>query len=155
MICDKIENLKKYIGDDNLLNSILNLIGEIKEARRYESETAPIFANVGEYTTAPYSDAAFENHHRNIDLQYMMSGSEKIFVESICEEKRKTDYDQSGDFELFYENGNITEVTVKTGYFIILLPGEAHYTSVFTQKPEQVRKAVVKIPADKYLKLFK
>ena len=82
MIKDKIENAHIYYNiSENLEKGFEWIINtDLKTAKdwRYYIDGENIYANVQSYETK--DDAPFEGHRKYIDIQYMISGVEKIGI---------------------------------------------------------------------------
>lgn len=105
------------------------------------------FVNVHGYTTQESGLCVWENHPGTIDIQYMIEGIERIDVapvEGLGEPslyKPESDTQKfSGDFE------PSTQVILRAGDFVILMPGEAHRPKVAAGEPALLKKLVVKVP---------
>jgi YhcH/YjgK/YiaL family protein len=108
-----------------------------------------VFANVQTYTTKEKSEGAYEAHRAYIDIQYIVSGSEVIAVESLDAMRKGKcikQYGESGDIELYEGNGSGKEYLLEPGNFLILYPKDAHMPGICEGMPEKVQKAVVKVP---------
>jgi YhcH/YjgK/YiaL family protein len=103
--------------------------------------------NVHGYTTQARDLCAWENHPATIDIQYMIEGIEAIDV--IASEKlgAPTSYKAESDTEKFgLSDEPATQLVLRSGEFVIFLPGEAHRPKVQASEPAALRKLVVKIP---------
>lgn len=137
-----------------------NLYPGFREAfralREYTKETAlgkhvidgdRLFANVQRYESKSPADAKFENHHKYIDVQYMIYGQEKIRVTAPDGLTLTDAYNEGGDCELFAMTENYTELDMRAGDFAILFPGEPHAPGIRYdgETAETVGKVVVKV----------
>lgn len=106
-----------------------------------------LYANVQRYESKSPADAVFENHRRYIDVQYMISGREKIRVTSPDGLTETEAYHADGDYELFAMSDDYTVLDMKEGDFAILFPGEPHAPGVRYdgETAETVGKVVVKV----------
>ena len=100
-----------------------------------------IYVNIQSYTTK--TDADFESHKDYIDIQYIISGSEKIGVTDYNCCKVKIPYNSEADIEFLSGDGEYVELYQKE--FMILYPSDAHKPSISISVPTRVRKAVVKV----------
>lgn len=147
MIKDTLTNISKYnnlseflkIGLDYIKNTDFDKL----EDGRYSINGEDIYINIQTYLTK--SDADFESHRNYIDIQYVISGEEKIGVTDYANCNTTVEYNDDKDIEFLNGVGEYYEL--KTGDFMILYPTDAHKPSISidTNNPETVRKAVVKV----------
>jgi len=147
MIKDNILNIKKYMGlDKNVVIGLEYLketdFSSMKDGK-FSISGNDIFVNLQTYTTK--SDADFEAHKNYIDIQYIISGSEKIGITKYSDCSTKVEYNSDNDIEFL--NGSGDYVVLKENEFMILFPEDAHKPSISINKnsPSKVRKAVVKV----------
>jgi len=99
------------------------------------------------YLTRPVSQCRWEAHRRYIDIQYIVSGEEKMGwapVATLCPE---TTFDESADVGFFTGTGDF--VTVREGIFALFFPHDAHMPCMQVgDTPAQVRKVVMKVAVD-------
>lgn len=100
-----------------------------------------MYVNVETYQTK--EDALFEAHRDYIDIQYIISGEEKIGVTKYSDCTENTPYDKERDIEFL--NGEGEFYPMKTGDYMILYPTDAHKPSISLNEKATVRKAVVKV----------
>ncbi|MCM1266250.1 MAG: YhcH/YjgK/YiaL family protein, partial [Candidatus Gastranaerophilales bacterium] len=126
-------------GLDYLTNANFNDI----EDGRYLIDGVDLYINIQSYTTK--SDADFEAHRDYIDIQYMISGNEKIGVTDYSTCKTTIEYNSEKDIEFLSGNGEY--ISLNAGEFMILYPKDAHKPSISSDvdNPTNVRKAVVKV----------
>ncbi|MBR2430156.1 YhcH/YjgK/YiaL family protein [bacterium] len=147
MIKDKIINAKKYYGiSENikrglqwLENQDLNNLSNGK----YEIDGDKIFSTVQTYETK--TEAMYEAHRNYIDIQYVVSGVEKIGVTDISNCNTSIEYSKEKDIEFFNNLGNEDFFTLPKDYFLILYPNEAHKPSITNDNKSIVKKVVVKV----------
>ena len=151
MIIDTLANLKQYYA----LNSKLKIVSEFLattaidtlEKGRHEIRDG-VFVLVMEYSLKNESEALWEAHRRNYDVQLVTKGSEKIGYAEISTMTNTNEYVDKDDYQLF--TGNATNyVNLSPGTFVLLAPQDVHKTSMFIdhERPsEDVRKIVFKVP---------
>ncbi len=100
-----------------------------------------MYVNVETYQTK--SDALYEAHRDYIDIQYIISGEEKIGVTKYSDCTENTPYDKERDIEFL--NGEGEFYPMRTGDYMILYPTDAHKPSISLNEQTTVRKAVVKV----------
>ncbi len=147
MIKDTLTNISKYnnlseflkIGLDYIKNTDFDKL----EDGRYSINGEDIYINIQTYKTKENAD--FEAHRNYVDIQYVISGEEKIGVTDYANCSTTIEYNNDKDIEFLNGVGEYYEL--KTGDFMILYPTDAHKPSISidTNNPETVRKAVVKV----------
>ncbi|MDW5290582.1 YhcH/YjgK/YiaL family protein [Formosa sp. PL04] len=148
MIIDKIENQIIYKSLSKSIEKGFDFINKNDLTKiplgKYEIEGEDIFAIVMEYDTKIKSECKFEGHHKYIDLQYMISGTEYVSLETLTnqipvESNTEKDYD-------FY---NIESQALKfdSGRFMIFFPDDLHQPGIHLNEVSTVKKVVIKIKA--------
>ena len=126
---------------------IINALENGTEDGRYDFEDG-VFAAVSTYTTKLRKDACFEAHKKYIDVQVMLKGREIIGTQHI-DVMHKYDCIQpfgDGDLELYANNMECIDNVVNEGEFLVLYPEDGHMPGVCIGKPEEIQKAVIKVP---------
>lgn len=100
-----------------------------------------LYANIQTYQTK--EDALFEAHRDYIDIQYIISGEEKIGVTDYSSCTEAIAYDKEKDIEFL--NGNGEYYPLKEGEYMVLYPQDAHKPSISLNNQSTVRKVVVKV----------
>lgn len=102
-----------------------------------------MYVNVETYQTK--EDALFEAHRDYIDIQYIISGEEKIGVARYSDCKENIPYDKERDIEFLDLTGESEFYPMMAGDYMILYPTDAHKPSISLNEKATVRKAVVKV----------
>lgn len=135
MIFDNISNIEKYKNDNKLYEELKKLT-LLKIGDKDEKMCV---------ATINFDEAKFENHLKNIDIHYVVSGKEKILVSNnIDNHVRLTEYDCDNDYELFDINCDFSSVVLVPGNFLVVYPGEAHAPKI-SDDGENVYKTVIKL----------
>ena len=146
MVVDKIENYRLYSTLTNRLAKGFEFITNTDlasiESGKYEIDNDDIFAIVQEYDTKEEQDCVLESHHKYIDIQYMIKGSELMGVtclndQDIFEENLEKDY-------TLY-TAETSMLKVDEGMFIIFFPEDLHRPGVKAGQIAKVKKVVVKV----------
>lgn len=114
---------------------------------RYEILEGQAFANVSEYTPKKPEKCRFENHHNFIDLQYVVSGVEKMGVVRNPKAEASKPYNPDKDIAFFgtEQEGAVYEIADSSKYFVFF-PEDLHRPSMeASENPAPVKKIVVKI----------
>ncbi|GFP74655.1 YhcH/YjgK/YiaL family protein [Clostridium fungisolvens] len=150
MIIDKLENGTEYYGLGGRIKKALEYLkgtdlAEL-EPGKYEIENDEIYAMVSEYDTKLVEGVLWEAHKSYIDIQYMINGSEKMGYTNAENIETTVEYDAEKDILFGTAHGDF--VTVEEGMFIIFKPQDGHMPSISVEKPERIKKVVVKVLAE-------
>ena len=100
-----------------------------------------MYVNIQTYNTK--DDADFEAHRIYADIQYIISGLEKIGVTEYSSCTTSVEYDANADIEFLKGEGSFIQMNKND--FMILYPEDAHKPSISINNSGMVRKAVVKV----------
>jgi YhcH/YjgK/YiaL family protein len=147
MILDKVENVQQYNGLSDLLKEGLKFIAENDfsqiEPGKFFLKDDLLFATVSEYATKPASECKLEAHRKYIDIQYIVSGEEKIGFTTFEGQTPSVPYNPEKDIVFFKEE--VTFLTLTSGTFAIFFPSDLHQPCVAVESPSNVKKVVVKV----------
>lgn len=151
MILDQIQNISRYTSLPGALGDALAAMGVMSVNSlipgRNDLAGKSFYALLQDYLTKPESAAVWEAHQKYIDIQYVLSGAERIGCTPIELLTPLTAYDSERDFSSF--SGTGPQYLVPAGWFIVLYPGEAHLPGLHpVDEPAQVKKLVLKVPVE-------
>ena len=91
-------------------------------------------------------EKGYEAHREYIDIQYLISGEEKICCAPLEYLKEKAAYNTEKDVA-FYDEADVKpqELLLGNGYFAILYPQDGHMPQLCVKEPMAVKKVVVKV----------
>ena len=114
-------------------------------AGRIEIAGASIFAIVQDYQTKPVEQGFWESHRRHIDIQYVVSGAERIGHSPIDRLAVTDPFNDEKDLIKFAGSGDW--VTVREGQFTVFFPHDGHMPGIQIDGggATPVRKVVVKV----------
>ncbi|HOT29175.1 MAG TPA: YhcH/YjgK/YiaL family protein [Candidatus Ozemobacteraceae bacterium] len=113
------------------------------EAGRHPIDGERIYASVAEYRTKPVEEGFWEAHRRYVDVQLVVSGTER-FGFGHLHEMRFVSHDESRDLSVLEGDGDF--FLLRPGLVAVLFPDDAHMPGLWAgSAPETVRKIVVKI----------
>jgi biofilm protein TabA len=103
--------------------------------------------DIQEVTTAVRAERKSEHHAKYIDLQYLISGDEEIFVvaRQTGNNKPVEEALDTKDYILFNEVENEFEIILKPGMFAIFFPDDLHRPVISRNGGDAVKKVVIKI----------
>ncbi|MBR1708870.1 MAG: YhcH/YjgK/YiaL family protein [Clostridia bacterium] len=144
MIIDRIEEQKRYYPLHKEMEQAFAFISEALdlEPGRYDLDNG-LYATISEGMTRPKETINFEAHRKYIDLQYVITGGERIAWANINELNR---VGEEPERDNYYFEGPSTSFTVRPGSFYIMFPGDAHKTSCHKEFPKYYKKVVIKLP---------
>lgn len=171
--CDDIKDIVTYIsqrkGGDGAVRDIIEYLITVK----YESISAlsseaysfarnaiiygvdigrfsiknEMYANIEEYITHCRKDRKYEQHHRYIDIQIVLAGSEVIEVLQDTELEVNQKYDKARDIIFYNGEPRGKKIYLSKGDYCILYPEDIHMPCIQAfDEPEYVKKMVIKVP---------
>ena len=147
MITDLLKNADVYAPIDNRLAIGLNYLQTTDfssvEPGKYPIEGDEVFALVSEYNSKKPEDAKWEAHQKYADIQYLVSGEEKMGYAPVADFKPTQPYNPDND--IVFLKGTGDHITVRPGRFVIFFPQDAHQPGVALNGSIPVKKVVVKV----------
>jgi YhcH/YjgK/YiaL family protein len=111
----------------------------------YELDGRRLYALVQEYVTKPADQGTWEAHVRYADLQCVAQGIERIGYGPMTRFEQRA-YDAERDYMALAGSGEY--LTLESGSFMLLWPGEGHMPGITADVPSTVKKIVIKIEVD-------
>jgi len=150
MIFDQLRNSQLYFPLGERITKALQYLSQTDftnvEPGTYEIDGENIFAIVQLYNTKPSSSAKWEAHKKYIDIQYIVSGKEKIGFTDSKKVIVLQEYHAGNDVTLYKGEGNF--LTAVEGQFAIFFPTDIHMPQLAINIPHEVKKVVVKVRTD-------
>jgi YhcH/YjgK/YiaL family protein len=148
MVYDKIKNIELYKGLSD------DIYAGLKYLKEMSPDIAPgtyeinprVKAIVSEYTTKLENEKGYEAHQKNIDIQYLLKGTEKIACLPVDELQETQPYNPDTD-AAFYESNlrpSTSDLRPLTS-FALFFPQDAHMPQLCIDAPEEVKKVVIKV----------
>ena len=111
---------------------------------KYEIDGDKIFAIVSEYDTIGTENEKMEAHKKYIDIQYWVSGAEKVGHDILKNQPLFQEYDAEKDFLLV---GNFPSYfsVMQAGMFAIYFPWDLHMPCIKIDEAAAVKKVVIKV----------
>lgn len=111
---------------------------------KVEIDGPRLIANVARYRTKLPDQAVWESHRKYIDVQYVVTGEERIgYIPLENAPAVQSPYNEAKDV-IFYEPGRDT-FTLRAGQFAIFYPEDIHAPSLADGEPREVLKVVMKV----------
>jgi YhcH/YjgK/YiaL family protein len=147
MIFDSINNAEIYYGLGEKFKIAFQFLqstdfGSLKDDK-IVLDGDNIFAMIQKYKAKNIEDTTWETHKKYIDIQYIVSGTEKMgfvspnYLDTIIE------YNKEKDVERLFGKGDF--VQVRKGEFVIFFPDDAHMPGIKIEGNEMVHKVVIKV----------
>lgn len=148
MIIDDISQHQKYHSINRLFEQAFQYLTTTNfEAMPLGKVTLipnQLYAIVNEYTTIPAEGELSEAHEKFIDIQYIVSGIEKIGVSFLANSTKHKPYQPEDDVTLFQNPPSFFAV-LHPYQFTILFPTDVHLPNIVYKEPTIVRKVVMKV----------
>ena len=147
MIIDRIEEQERYYPIHPDMELAFAFLAEAHdlECGRYELENG-LFATVAEGDTVQLEQGRIEAHRKYIDLQYCISGGERMSWAHIQELNIEQ---EDPEHDCYFYTGRSTAMSIRPGMFYIMFPSDGHRPGCHQEFPKHYRKVVVKIPVEK------
>jgi YhcH/YjgK/YiaL family protein len=150
MILDRLEHAWMYRPLSVEIARALDYLQQTNLAEladgRYELDGDRLFAIVQRYRPKPLTEAMWEAHRRYIDVQYVVTGCERMGCTFLRDDLPvRQPYDAQKDIIFFDTQGDF--VTVPAGSFTIFAPHDIHAPSLVANAGDpqaQVCKVVMK-----------
>ncbi len=147
MIIDKIENAHLYEGISERIKKSFDYIRQtdLKTIKpgKYKIDRENIFALISEYKTKSEQEGKLEAHRKYIDVQYVISGEEKMGYVPLNGQQILEPYKEENDVIFFTGDKSFTKVSY--GMFAIFFPEDVHMPGISTGKISDVKKLVIKV----------
>ena len=128
-------------GIDWLRNNDLKAM----EAGTYEIEGRDIYAMIQEVTTKPFEERRAERHDLYLDVQYIISGTERMGYVPYTGAEEVEENPEDKDICFFKNLSSENYIDVPAGAFCIFFTNDIHRPGAATGEPAAVKKAIVKI----------
>ena len=149
MIYDRLSNCEQYYVLGNKFKKAFEFLKNTDlitlSDGSYEIDGKEIYANVQSLKTKPVEEKKWEVHRRYIDIQYVISGQEKMGY-GILEDFSEilVPYDNEKDVE-FLNGEKYNFVNVGAGDFVIFFDNDVHAPMLAYDEPMNIKKVIVKI----------
>ena len=150
MIYDKIKNIALYKGlSDDIYAGLKYLKDLSPDIAPGTYEINPrVKAFISEYTTKPENENGYEAHQKNIDIQYLLRGTEKIACLPVDELQETKPYNEATDAAFYAapaSGHHPSSLFLQPSAFAIFFPQDAHMPCLCMDTPTKVKKVVIKV----------
>lgn len=148
MILDHLDNAQRYVaihpGFWKAFRYLRDLDPQSVEDGKHTIDGGRLFVIIASDSPRGQANAVLESHQKYIDIQYTISGAERIGWLGASQCTMPDDYDASKDLRLYRDRPGMW-VDVPQGHFAVFYPEDLHAPLA---GETDVRKAVVKIAID-------
>nr|WP_294992199.1 YhcH/YjgK/YiaL family protein [uncultured Sediminibacterium sp.] len=152
MVIDQLSNAARYYGLGTLIEKALLFLQHTDlntlENGKHELEGDALFAIVQEYDTKDPAQEKLESHKKYIDVQFVVSGTEKMGHALLKKQTPSRAYNPEDDYMLFDETPDFFSI-VNEGMFTIFFPTDLHMPWIRNGSSSHVKKIVIKALADR------
>lgn len=149
MIVDSLANAARYRAVHPRLAAAFDYLAAFDPATpdgKYPIDADRVHAIVQSYATRPAAEKKWESHRRYLDVQYVLSGRERMGVSALGGLAGATEYNEAKDVINYGgPSGEAGSVVVEEGQFAIFFPEDGHQPGVDAGTSGEVRKVVVKV----------
>lgn len=148
MIFDNITNLHTYqCLSPDIYSSLQFLQQASPDLAPGTYQISPrVKAIVSEYETKVKNEVGYEAHRKNIDIQYLLKGEERVACLPVEKLKETKPYSEEKDAAFFTASVQPMEMTLGDGYFAIFFPQDGHMPQLcVNDEPMIVKKVVIKV----------
>lgn len=147
MIVDSLKNADLYSTIHPLMPKAIDFLRRpdlaTLPAGRYPIDGDRVYAFVCDNQTKPSDQGKWEAHHKFWDVQYVVRGRERMGYARMNGADIKEPYNPETDLVFFSTRGNFFDV--QEGMFAVFTLQDVHMPGLAVEKPEPVRKVVVKV----------
>ena len=153
MILDLCENWIGYAyGKEKIWAEAFGFLASLKpdcEDGKYDIMGDDMFALVQSYDTRDIADCKIEVHHKFIDIQTLLVGSERMVYSAVNSLEVCDEYNTNNDAAFYkYDALKAVEYALTPGNFTVFFPDEGHMPGIALQSGSApVKKVVIKIAA--------
>ena len=162
VVYDKIDNIELYKGlSDDIYEGLKYLKEMTPDIAPGTYEVTPrVKAIVSEYETKEVNENGFEAHRKNIDIQALLIGTERIAFLPVDQLTETTPYNEATDAAFYAAPRHLSPVNCQlstvnchlssdlllgNGTFALFYPHDAHMPCLCIDAPTKVKKVVIKV----------
>lgn len=150
MIFDHLKNAHLYYPLGKRIQLALEYLSNTDfqnlEPGKYEIDGENVFAIVQNYDTKPITAGKWEAHKKYIDIQYIVSGKEKMGYSNPVKMIVTEEYNIEKEVMFMKGEGNF--LIAESGYFALFFPTDVHMPGIAINLSTPVKKVVVKVKVE-------
>jgi biofilm protein TabA len=147
---DQVEFAQQYHLHQSLWDSAFAFLGrqglKALPKGKYPIDGNNVFASVTEDSTKDFERTRWESHRKYADIQYVISGEEKIGICRVSDATVTQVYDEKGDVAHYSATGTL--YLASSGTFFVFFPSDAHRPNITTGGNRVDKKIVIKVRVD-------
>ncbi len=148
MILDQLSQMKNYVATLPALQHVIDILesGKLDSLAlgNYTTEHKNLRYNLFTYKTEKTEASQYEVHRKEIDVQILLKGHERMDIASREMLTATTAYNEEKDF--FMATGEkLLSYHAKQDTFVVFFPGEPHAPNLVDETSSQVMKVVFKV----------
>lgn len=144
---DVNEFYKQYHANPGLWKAVFEFmkqdLSEL-EVGKYQLVEGEAFVMISEYDTKEPENAKWEAHKKYIDLQYVISGEEKMGVLPLAKAVNALEYNEQKDLIFYGDNDGELHLATPEAFFLFF-PTDVHRPCIKVDEAAAVKKLVAKI----------
>lgn len=144
---DNVEFARQYHANKALWDKAFAFMRDNKledlAPGKYPIDGDNVYASVTNAPSKEFDKSAWESHRRYIDLQYVITGKEKIGVAPLSEATVTKPYNEAKDGANYNAEGKYYIVTPTE--FFLFFPNDVHRPNIKVDGYDTVKKLVIKI----------
>lgn len=152
MIFDKISNIQCYSSISPNLKEAIDWIKKFDSTctsqKDYAIRDREIYAFCRKFDPVDEAVQQYETHKSYIDIQYVLSGSERILCAHQDDLEISIPYDSDKDISFLKGDIKPADLILKEGNFAIFFPWDAHKPCLKTAEDEYSLKLVIKVAVE-------
>lgn len=129
---------------DKAIAYIANLNHSELKSGKYEVSD-DFYYMVQEYDAVAENASIYESHRKYIDIQWVVSGNEALYVTDINHLSPSDEYNESKDVIHYFKSDNKTALLLSPGSCAVLFPKDAHRPAKYMGENSFVTKIVGKL----------
>jgi YhcH/YjgK/YiaL family protein len=119
---------------------------------QYPIEGRDIYAQVLDLQTADPATLQPEVHRNLIDVQFLVSGEERIgFAIDTGNNQPATEWNPDRDIQFYHDMENEVQLVMRPGNYAVFFPHDVHRPACQAGQPGPIRKVVVKVALSRLL----
>ena len=147
MIIDRLDNIQAYASLGPRFAKAIRYLRSTDLDKlptgRVEIDGDELWALVVDGPTRSRERARYESHQRYHDIQVVTCGREIMGYADVSTMKMVEPF--TGDSDYAFYDGEVNDLLVCAGMFVLFTPRDAHCPSLAVDKPNRVRKIVLKV----------
>lgn len=147
MVIDQLKNCERYYGLGARFAKAFDYLKATDFSQiapgKYELDVDALRIAVQEYESRDESDCKIEAHKKYADIQYIVSGEEKMGIATYVNQEPKVPYNEEKDV-WFFDSYDYT-IHLKAGMFTVFFPSDIHMPALKGDEKSMVKKVVVKV----------